>query len=527
MNILFGSVTGTAENVARSAAKVAKERGHSVHLSELDEVSMEELAEMEDVLIVVSTYGEGEMPFNAEMFWDEIEAAPPVLKGLQYGVLALGDTAYEQFCQAGKDIDAMLEQCGATRRVDRMDCDLNYEADAEAWIDRAIPIASEGSAVAVDAGPELEEKVWSRANPFPAKIIENRLLNGEGSSKEMRHIALSIEGSGLTYEAGDSLAIIPKNDPELVQKFLTRLGKAWPTRVAGYDLSLGDLLTSKLEILTPSKDLIEGVAAVVQDAELTEAMKSREAYEAYFWGKDVLDVLDIDPRLVVGAEILLPLLSPLQHRAYSIASSPKTHPNEIHLTVAAVRWQKGEKAYNGVCSTYLADRLEVGEEAGMFMVPNKRFRVPESGDTPMIMIGPGTGIAPFIAFLQEREATDARGETWLFTGDRNRACDHCYEAELDAFLASGALSHLELAFSRDQEEKLYVQHLIRAQAGALWQAIEAGAHIYVCGDAKFMAPDVEQALTDIIAEHGQMDARYAADRLAQLRRQGRYLKDVY
>ena len=489
---------------------------------------MEELAEMEDVLIVVSTYGEGEMPFNAEMFWDEIEAAPPVLEGLQYGVLALGDTAYEQFCQAGKDIDAMLEQCGATRRVDRVDCDLNYEKDADAWIDRAIPMAGDGAAVTVDAGPEVEERVWSRTNPFPAKITENRLLNGEGSSKEMRHIVLSIEGSGMTYEAGDSLAIVPKNDQELVQKFLKRLNKTWVTRIDGFDLPLGELLKSKLEILTPSKDLIDGVAAVVQDEELAAAMQGdREAYEAYFWGKDVLDVLDIDPRLVVGAEILLPLLSPLQHRAYSIASSPKLHPDEIHLTVAAVRWKDGDKDYNGVCSTYLADRLDDGEEAGLFMVPNKRFRVPESGETPMIMVGPGTGIAPFIAFLQEREAAGASGETWLFTGDRNRSCDHCYEAELDAFAASGALTHLELAFSRDQDEKIYVQHLIRENGAALWAAIEAGAHIYVCGDAKKMAPDVEEALQDMIAEYGQMDRPYAVDRLNQLRRQGRYLKDVY
>ncbi|MEM1375283.1 MAG: sulfite reductase flavoprotein subunit alpha [Pseudomonadota bacterium] len=530
MNILFGSVTGTAENLARSAAKLARSRGHEVSITELDEVSMDDLSAMEDVLIVVSTYGEGEMPFNAEMFWDEIEAAPPVLSGLQYGVLALGDTAYEQFCQAGKDIDAMLEACGATRRVDRADCDLNYEATAQAWMEAAIPVARGVSATAAVIIEEDEQESWSRTNPFPAPLLENRLLSGAGSTKEMRHIVLSLEGSGLSYEAGDCVGLVPRNDPELVRQFLRRLNKTWVTRIAGYDQPLGELLTSRLEILTPSKALIDGVGAVVQDADLHAALQgSKEDYEAYFWGKDVLDILDIDPRLVVSAEILLPLLSPLQHRSYSIASAPARHGHALHLTVAAVRWA-GARPYNGVCSTYLVDRLEDREEAGLFMIPNKRFRAAPAG-VPMIMVGPGTGIAPYLGFLADREAAAAQegplGETWLFTGDRHRACDHCYEAELTDYETSGALTHLHLAFSRDQEDKVYVQDLIRQEGAALWQAIEAGAHIYVCGDAKRMAPDVEAAFIEVIARHGEMSERYAADRLAQLRRQGRYAKDVY
>lgn len=526
MNILFGSVTGTAENLARSAAKLARARGHDVNITELDEVSMEDLAAMDDVLIVVSTYGEGEMPFNAELFWDEIEAAPPVLQGLKYGVLALGDTAYEQFCQAGKDIDAMLEACGATRRVKRVDCDLNYEKDAQAWMEAAIPMAGEGETVSVEELEEVEEEAWSRTNPFPAPILANRRLSGPGSTKDTRHIVLSLEGSGLSYQAGDCVGIVPKNDPELVQQFLRRLNKTWVTRLPGYDVPLGELLTSRLEILTPSKALIDGVGAVVQDADLQAALNgTREEYEAYFWGKDVIDVLDIDPRLVVGADILIPLLSPLQHRSYSIASSPVRHGDELHLTVAAVRWQS-ERSYGGVCSTFLADRLEEGETAGLFPIPNKRFRVPEP-EVPMIMVGPGTGIAPYLGFLAEREAEGASGETWLYTGDRNRDCDYGYEAELTGYTATGALNNLRLAFSRDGVEKTYVQHLMAEDGAALWQAIEGGAFIYLCGDAKQMAPDVEATLVKIIAEHGGMTDRYAEDRLAQLRRQGRYVKDVY
>ncbi|MEM6726930.1 MAG: sulfite reductase flavoprotein subunit alpha [Pseudomonadota bacterium] len=531
MHILFGSVTGTAENVARSAAKVAKARGHEVALSELDDVSMEDLAAMDDVLVVISTYGEGEMPFNAEMFWDEIGAAPPVLKGLRYGVLALGDTAYEQFCQAGKDIDAKFAELGAERTIARADCDLNYEKTAEEWIDRAIPVAGEGGG-ATDAAPvaleEAAEEGWSRARPFPASLVENRLLSGAGSTKEMRHIVLSLEGSGIAYEAGDCLAVVPQNAPDLVRALLQRLNKTWHTRVAGYDLPLGELLSAKFEILTPSQDLVAGVAAVVEDEALRAAVAGgRETQAEYLWGKDVLDILNIDPRLVVSAEILLPLLSPLQHRAYSIASTPLTAPDAIHLTVSTVRWAREGRDYGGVCSTHFADRLELGEGAGVFLVPNKRFRLPADGNTPIIMVGPGTGIAPYLGFLEERRATGARGAAWLFTGDRHRATDHVYQAELQSFSEAGVLTHLELAFSRDQAEKVYVSDLLRARGAEVYNVIETGAHVYLCGDATSMAPGVEAALVDIIAEHGAMMEAYAKDRLAQLRRQGRYLKDVY
>ncbi|MEL7026828.1 MAG: flavodoxin domain-containing protein, partial [Pseudomonadota bacterium] len=274
MNILFGSVTGTAENLARDAAQKARDRGHTVNLSELDEVSMDDLAEMDDVLVVISTYGEGEMPFNAEMFWDELETDEPVLEGLTYGVLALGDTAYEMFCQAGKDIDARLEELGATRRIDRVDCDLNYERDAAAWIDRAIPTQDGAAPVpaAATQTAEPEAKRWSRSNPFAAKVVDRRLLSGEGSTKEIHHIALSIEGSGIDYAAGDSIAVIPTNPPHLVDAFLERLGGTADEIVEGYDLPLGELLASKFEITTPPDLLLKGVASVIDDYEIHDAV---------------------------------------------------------------------------------------------------------------------------------------------------------------------------------------------------------------------------------------------------------------
>ncbi|MEM6588180.1 MAG: sulfite reductase flavoprotein subunit alpha [Pseudomonadota bacterium] len=530
MDILFGSVTGTAENVARNAAKMARARGHEVRITELDEISMEELAEMKDLLVVIATYGEGEMPFNAEVFWDELEVTGQTLEGLNYGVLALGDTAYEQFCQAGRDIDEKLEELGANRRIERVDCDLNYEKTAEAWIDKAIPVLDGADPMAVSAeGADPEPQKWSRANPYRAKIMENTVLSGEGSTKQINHISIDISGSELTYKSGDSIAVIPRNSDKLVQALLDRLDAKADDIIEGYDLPLGELLASKFEILTPPDDLLIGVADVIQNEEIKEAVngQNRAKMDAYRWNRDVIDLLNVDPRLTVGAGILLTLLQPLQHRAYSIASSPEVTPDRIDLTVAAVRWQSEGRDYDGVCSTMLTDLMPAGAEVDMFMVPNKRFRLPEDADTTTIMIGPGTGIAPFIAFLEERRAKEAKGENWLFFGDRNEATDFIYRDRLEGLQADGYLHHLHTAFSRDGDEKVYVQHRMKEHGAALYAEIEKGAVVYLCGDAKTMAPDVEATLHEIISEHGEMKIDAAERYLAKARRAGRYLKDVY
>lgn len=527
MNILFGSVTGTAENLARDAAQLAKARGHDVNITELDEITMDELAEMEDVLIFVSTYGEGEMPFNAEVFWDEMEANEPILDGVTYGVLALGDTAYEMFCQAGKDIDEFMEELGAERRMERADCDLNYEKDAAAWIDKAIP-KGEG---ATDEGTfELNSSSssWSRTNPYPAMVLENRLLSGTNSTKELRHFSLSIEDSGITYEAGDSIAVIPHNSQDLVDEMLARLNANADDSVEDFDEPLGQLLKTKFEIMTPSEKMIRAVSSVLDDEALRAACAGgRAAIEEYAWGMDIIDVLNINPELQVDADTLLTLLQPLQHRAYSIASSPKMTEGEIHLTVAAVRWQYNERPHLGVCSTHLADRMVEGCEVDMFMVPNKRFRVPADPDAPMIMVGPGTGIAPFIGFLQERQAEGARGDNWLFFGDRNEGTDFIYKDELATFKDAGILRRLDLAFSRDQDRKIYVQDRMREAGAELFKQLESGGYFYLCGDAKKMAPDVERTLHDIISEHGGYSETDALRFVSEMRREGRYLKDVY
>ncbi|MEL6952395.1 MAG: flavodoxin domain-containing protein [Pseudomonadota bacterium] len=528
MNILFGSVTGTAENVARDAARKARSRGHHVRICELDEITMDELMEMEDVLVVIATYGEGEMPFNAEMFWDELEAIEPPLDTLSYSVLALGDTAYKQFCQAGKDLDARFEELGATRRLERVDCDLNYERDAAAWIDKVIP-QIEGAAPVEEPDDEgalgSVGRRYTRATPFSAEILENRLLSGDGSSKETRHYRISLEGSGLEYLPGDCVGVVPVNPPEMVADLLERLRASAEDTVEGYDLSLGQLLSTKFEINTAGDTLIRAVNSVIEDDDLAQACAGgRAGIEDYAWGRDVVDILSIDPRLEVDPETLLSLLPPLQHRTYSIASSAKASPGEMHLTVATLRWEREGRAHRGLCSTHLADTLGQGGRAEIFMVPNSRFRLPNLGSAQVIMVGPGTGIAPYLGFLQERQASGASGTNWLITGDRHSATDHVYARELAAFQEAGVLNRLDLAFSRDQAEKRYVQDVMRENGEELYGALERGAYFYLCGDAKRMAVDVEACLVELIDTYGTAKPE---NFLSDMRREGRYAKDVY
>ena len=529
MNIYFGSVTGTAENLARETAKLAKSRGHKVAVSELDDLSMDKLESLDDLVVVIATYGEGEMPFNAEFFWDELNASEPDLGGLTYAVLGLGDTAYEQFCQAGKDIDARLEELGARRRLDRVDCDLDYETAARRWMEDAVPTLTAEANVVVEpkpAEPEPEEEEpWSRRNPFPATVLESYRLSGEQSTKLVNHLVLDIADSGFTYEPGDSIAIVPRNDPGLVAALIDRFDLTADSPVEGYDESLGTLLETRFEISTPCEKLLRAVASAIKDPELKQAVADgHKAMEAFRWNKDLLDILNIDERLVAPPEVVFSLLQPLQHRAFSIASSQIVNPDKVHLTVASVRWTYMDREHRGTCSTMLTDRVKPGAKLDTFMVPNKRFRLPEDGSTPVIMIGPGTGIAPFMGFIEAREASKATGVSWLFFGDRERSQDFIYEEKLVAYRESGTLTRLDCAFSRDQAEKVYVQDVLRQNGADVFAWLERGAWLYICGDAKRMAPDVEVALQEIFAENGQAKPE---NYLSELRRAGRYHKDVY
>ncbi|MEM9971199.1 MAG: sulfite reductase subunit alpha [Pseudomonadota bacterium] len=532
LDIIFGTQTGNAEAVANDAADKARAKGFTPRVAEMDEIEMDHLASMQNLLVVVSTYGEGEMPDNAHQFWEALSASTaPRLEQLNYGVLALGDTSYDQFCQAGKLVDTRLEQLGAKRLLDRVDCDIDFEDAAEAWIEKAVPDADSvtAAAPAADAAPKAKEKGWGRKNPFVSTMLDNRILSGDKSAKEIRHIAFDLGDSGMTYEAGDALGVIPANAPDLVEMWLKRLDAKPDMVITGHDAPLGDLLTTGLEIMTPSRDLIRAIEPIAQNDELSHVVGNgdKEALEAYLWGKDALDLLNLNPGAKLDPVEVIGWLKPLQHRAYSISSSPKAHPGEVHLTVAAVRWMFENRPHRGVCSTFLADHVPEGASAGIFMSPNKSFRVPEDDSVPMIMVGPGTGIAPFRAFLEERRERDATGTNWLFFGDQHRASDFIYQDEIGAFSETGLLTRLDLAFSRDQAEKIYVQHRMAENGKDLYALLEEGGHFYVCGDATRMAKDVDDALHAIIAEHGGMTAEGAEDYVKKLKRDKRYVRDVY
>ena len=534
LHILYGSQTGNAEALAQTAAKSARAKGLVPVVQALGDVDLDVFATMRHVLIVTSTYGEGEMPDNAQLFWDAISASTaPRLEQMHFAVLAIGDTGYDGFCQAGKFIDMRLEQLGAKRVVDRIDCDIDYEEPSSEWLNSSMPqfAASAGSSGTVlESAPEAPVIPGSnKSNPYAAALITNKRLSGEQSAKDIRHFEFDLSDSGLKYEAGDALGVIPVNEPSLVSLLLTQLNADYQTPVPGFDRSLGDLLTYQFEISEPSRKLIEWVGQNTTNQELRHVLQhdDKDALGVWLWGKDTLDLLQLELTRTLTVPEFVALLRPLQHRAYSISSSSKAHPNQVHLTVASVRYHSGGRNRGGVCSTYLAERVRRGEKPAIFISPNKAFRVPANNSAPLIMVGPGTGIAPFRAFLQERQATGAQGKNWLFFGDQHQEHDFIYQDELVAWRDNGLLTRLDLAFSRDQEKKIYVQSRMLEQGAELYAWLQEGAYFYVCGDASRMAKDVDNALYEVVRQFGGLSTERAADYVDQLKKEKRYLRDVY
>ncbi len=534
VNILYGTQTGTSESVANDAADVAKTHGLKPVVASMDAIEISAMAKMEYLLIITSTYGEGQMPDNAQMLWEAVSAKDaPSFAQTNYSILALGDTSYDLFCQAGIDWDQRLESLGANRLYQRVDCDIDFEDPAENWIASVIPLMSDGATTGVIDGKNSaqEKPQYSRKNPFAATMTLNKILTAENSSKETRHYEISISDSGLSYEAGDALCVLPTNCPELVTAIIQAIGCNGDEDepVNGELMSLRAALETQFEIKLPSKELIQEIATRSGDQELNAILVSgdKDSLNNYLWGRDSLDLLIQAPEIEFSAAEFIALLKPLQHRAYSIASSGKLHPENVHLTVASVRYNSHDRNHKGVCSTYLADIVNASTEVKVFFTPNKNFRVPEDNDLPMIMVGPGTGIAPFRAFLQEREIRQATGKNWLFFGDRNADTDFIYQDELEVMQKSGLLTHLDLAFSRDQTEKIYVQDKMREHGVELFSWLEQGGAFFVCGDAYRMAKDVDVALHDIIAKHGDKTPEAAIDYVNQLKKAKRYVRDVY
>ncbi len=534
LHILYGTQTGNSESLANDAANAAKKHGLQPVVKSMDEVEIGQLPQMQYLLIITSTYGEGAMPDNAEMLWEAANSdAAPRLDNVNYSVLALGDTSYDLFCQAGIDWDNKLAALGAKRLFDRVDCDVDFETPAEKWLSEVIPLMAEGASTVavVDTETPSTKSAFNRKNPFPAKMRVNRIVTALDSSKETRHYEISIDGSGLSYEAGDALCVIPTNCPDLVAQIIKAIGctGAEDEPVNGELMKLSDALRTHFEIKLPGKELIEEIASRSGDQELNALLLSgdKEKLSDYLWGRDILDLLLQFPGVEFSAAEFLRLLKPLQHRAYSISSSGKKHPDSVHLTVASVRYDAHGRQHKGVCSTYLADLVNEETDVRIFFTPNNNFRVPADDSLPMIMVGPGTGIAPFRAFLQEREFRQAPGKNWLFFGDRNASTDFIYRDEIEAMQANGLLTKLDLAFSRDQAEKIYVQDRMKEHGAELYAWLEQGGYFFVCGDAYRMAKDVDQALHDVIREHGKKTLVEAVEYVNQLKKDKRYVRDVY
>ncbi|KKB73290.1 MULTISPECIES: assimilatory sulfite reductase (NADPH) flavoprotein subunit [Bacillus] len=540
VTILYGSQTGNAHGLAENAGKKLKEHGFEVTVSSMSDFKANQLKKIKNLLIVVSTHGEGDPPDNALSFHEFLHGRrAPKLDDLRFSVLALGDTSYEFFCKTGKDFDQRLEELGGKRLYPRVDCDVDFDEPASAWLEGVLGGLSEaggqsGSPVQSQAAaPQAAETVYSRKNPFRAEVLENINLNGRGSNKETRHLELSLEGSGLTYEPGDALGIYPENDPELVELVLKEL-KWNPEEVVTVDkqgerLPLKEALTSHFEITVLTKKFLQQAAGFSENEKLQELTSpgNEAQLKEYLQGRDLLDfVRDFGP-FSASAQEFVSILRKMPPRLYSIASSFQANPDEVHLTIGAVRYHAHGRDRKGVCSVLCAERLQPGDTLPVFIQPNKHFKLPENPDAPIIMVGPGTGVAPFRSFMQEREETGAKGKSWMFFGDQHFVTDFLYQTEWQKWLKDGVLTKMDVAFSRDTEEKVYVQHRMLEHSKELFEWLQEGAVFYVCGDKKNMAHDVQNALLDIIEKEGGMSREEAEAYLAEMKQQKRYLRDVY
>ncbi len=534
LTILYGSESGNSENLASLSAKSAKQRGFKSRIVNMADTTPEKISSAENLLVIVSTWGEGDPPETATDFYNDFMAeSAPKFEKMRYSVLGLGDTSYEHFCKMGKDFDTRLDALGAERVAPRVDCDVDFDDDYAAWIDAALTKLVE--LTGTQATETISESTvpapvqYSRKNPYSAELKERIVLNGEGSDKETIHLEFDLEGSGLTYNVGDSLAVVPQNASDVVEAVLkaSKLDPETEVSIKGEAFKLGDALRSELDITALSKPVLNRFNEIAQNSELDAIINDKEKLLSFIEGRDLADLLKEYPSKDLNAQALVECLRKLPPRLYSIASSLKAHEDEVHLTVGVVRYDSHGRSRKGVCSTYLAERIEAGQKANVFVTANKNFKLPEDSSKPIIMVGPGTGIAPFRAFIEERAATNATGENWLFFGDQHYQTDFLYQLEWQDYLKDKVLTKLDVAFSRDQPEKVYVQDRMKANSQELFKWLEAGAYFYVCGDASRMASDVDQALHAIVAQEGGLSEAAAVEYVKSLKSDKRYLRDVY
>lgn len=543
VTVLFGSQSGNSQKLAKVLTGKLQEHGFHVTLSSMSDFKTNALKKVENLLVVVSTHGDGEPPDNALSFHEFLHSKrAPQLEGLRFSVLALGDTSYELFCQTGKEFDKRLEELGGKRLTPRVDCDVDYDEQASEWMNQVLASLSETTVTQVAAASafvggavigsgSLTE--YSRSNPFQAVVLENLNLNGRGSDKETRHLEISLEGSNLEYEPGDCLGIYPKNHPGLVRELIDAMGwkpeELVPINKNGEERTLEEALSSHFEITVLTKPLLEQAVKLSSGNGLQELLAEGREQELrdYVRNRDLLDLVEDYDLKGVPAKDFVSVLRKLPPRLYSISSSLKSYPDEVHLTIRNVHYQAHGRDRYGVCSSYIADRLETGDTLPVFVQHNPNFKLPANPDIPLIMIGPGTGVAPFRAFLGEREELGATGKTWLFFGDQHFSTDFLYQLEWQRWLKQGVLTQMDVAFSRDTSEKVYVQHRMLEKSKELYQWLQAGAHVYVCGDEKKMAHDVHAALVTVLQKEGGLDSEEAVAYLKRMQQEKRYQRDVY
>ena len=536
LTILYGSHTGNGKKIAGQAAAAAATRGLVAEVRDMNDYPPRQLAQEENLLVIVSTHGEGEPPVSAEELHQFTTGSrAPKLPKLRYAVLALGDKSYLHYCQTGKDFDQKLAELGGTRLLDRVDVDVAFKAPAAQWIDAVLDVLAGAAttrvaATAVASAPTpLPAAEYTHENPWQARVLDSIQLNGRGSDKETYHIELDLAGAGLRYAPGDALAVAPVNHNPLVEEVLraARLSDTAPVRLGDESLPLATALASRRELTVLTRDVLERYAALAPHAELHGLLADATRLQPYLYGRDVADLLTDFPTDQLTAQALADTLRPLPSRAYSIASSLLAHPDEVHLTVSAVRYEAHGRRKHGVCSSFLADRVAVGDEARVYVQQNEYFRLPPAGDTDIIMVGAGTGVAPFRAFVEERVELGSAGRNWLLFGNPHFTTDFLYQAEWQQHLKRGGLARLDVAFSRDQAEKVYVQDRLLEHSRDVFGWLENGAHFYVCGDKTRLGHAVHAALIQVVEKEAGLAPAEAAAYVKNLRKQRRYLEDVY